>query len=104
MLVTVFAKKKTTKDGKPFVAYVAKLTKKDGSEITAGVRFREECGAPQLAECPLNIEFDKADANMSTRTYVREDTGEDATAYTLWISGWTRSAEVYADHSLDDFE
>lgn len=103
MKITVFAKKKTTMDGKPFVAYVAKLTKKDGGEITASVRFREECGAPKLDDCPCNIEFDKKNANLSQQSYVREDTGEDALSYKLWINAWELSKEVYVDHSLDDF-
>lgn len=104
MEVTIFGKKKTTGEGKSFAAFIAKLTKKDGSSVTASVRFREDCGQPKLEECPLNIEFDKKTANLATRTYTREDTGEDATSYTLWISAWKRSANVYVDHSLDEFE
>lgn len=104
MKVTVFGKKKTSKDGKSFVAYVAKLNRKDGSTLTASVKFREDCGAPRLEDCPVNIEFDKASANLATRTYVREDTGEEGTSYTLWVSNWKESEEVYMDHSLDDFE
>lgn len=104
MKVTVFGKKKTSRDGKSFIAYVARLTRKDGSELTASVKFREDCGAPKLEDCPMNIEFAKGDANLASRTYVREDTGEEGTAYTLWVSRWDPSAEVYVDHSLDDFE
>lgn len=104
MKTTIFAKKKTSRDGKPFIAYVAKLRRTDGTELTASVRFREECGAPNANACPMNIEFPKDKANLSTETYTREDTGEDATAYKLWISDWKESPEKYVDHSLDDFE
>ena len=104
MQVTVFGKKKQTKDGKTFTAFVAKLTRKDGSEITASVKFREDCGQPKLEETPCNIVINKKDANLVTQTYTREDTGEDALSYTLWVSKWERSKEAYVDHSLDDFE
>ncbi len=104
MKVTVFGKKKTTSEGKSFTAFVAKLNRKDGSTLTASVKFREECGQPKLEECPCNLEIEKKDANLAERTYTREDTGEDAKSYTLWVSKWKRSEEVYVDHSLDDFE
>jgi len=108
MKALVFGKKRQTKEGKTFTAYVTKLTKKDGSELTASVRFREECGAPKLEECPCYIEFDKKDANMSFKTMEVADneTGEIKTvdSNTLWIQKWNMSAEKYVDHSLDDFE
>lgn len=104
MKVTIFGKKKTTAEGKSFAAFIAKLTRKDGTTVTASVRFTQECEQPKLDECPLNIEFEKTAANLAERTYTREDTGEDAKSYTLWISDWKRSADVYEDHSLDDFE
>ena len=108
MRVVIFAKKRTTKDGKPFTAYVTKLTKKDGEEITAGVRFREECGSPKDSECPCYIEVDKSDANLATKTFETTDpeTGEikDVISRTLWITAWEKSSEEYVDHSLDDFD
>ena len=105
MNVTVFGKKKTTKEGKNFTAYVAQLNKVDGSTITASVKFREECGQPKLEECPINIIVEKEDANLAERNYVKDErTGEEATAYTLRISKWKRSPEAYVDHSLDEFE
>ena len=108
MKTVIFAKKRTTKEGKPFTAYVTKLVKKDGEEITAGVRFREECGAPKESECPCYIEFDKTDANMTTKNMEITDpeTNEikDVTSRTLWITAWKMSEEKYVDHSLDDFE
>lgn len=103
MKITVFAKKKTSREGKPFITYVGKLHKKDGSEITAQVKFREECGSPKADECPCNIEFFKENANLSSETYVREDSGEEAIAYKLWVSDWIMSEDIYRDTSLDDF-
>lgn len=104
MLVTVFARKKKSREGKEFTAYSGRLTNKSGEQINVSIRFRQECGSPKAADCPLNIEFDKADANLVQETYVREDTGEDATAYKLWIQAWKESEIVYRDTSLDDFE
>ena len=104
MKATIFAKKKKTKEGRAFTAYVTRLTRKDGSEVAMSAKFREDCGQPKAEECPMIIEFDKSDANIAERTYTREDTGEDAVAYTLWISAWKKSNEEYVDHSMDDFE
>lgn len=108
MKLTIFAKNRTSHEGKKFTAYVTKLTKKNGEEITAGVRFREECGAPKADECPCYVIVDKKDANLNTRTQTvtDENTGEEhiATYYTMWVKNWKMSDEVYEDHSLDDFE
>lgn len=104
MKLSVFARQAKSKDGRAFTAYVGKLHKRDGSEITVSVRFRQECGSPKAEDCPCNIEFDKQAANLTASEYVREDTGEIGTSYKLWISDWTMSAEKYVDHSLDDFE
>ena len=107
MKVLVFAKKRQTKDGKNFTAYVSKLTKKNGEEITAGVKFREECGAPKAEECPCYIEINKMDANLATRkTEITTDEGEikEIEQKTLWVSAWKMSPDKYVDKSLDDFE
>lgn len=105
MNLTIFGKKKSTKEGKAFTAYVVRMKKKDGSFLTASAKFREECGQPKLEECPINIIVEKDDANLAERIYVKDEkTGEEATAYTLWISKWKRSPEAYVDHSLDEFE
>lgn len=107
MKVLVFGKKRQTKDGKNFTAYVSKLTKTTGEEITVGVKFREECGAPKLEETPCYIEVAKADANLSTRTVeVTTEDGEikEVENKTLWVSAWSMSPEKYVDTSLDEFE
>lgn len=107
MKLAIFAKKKTTKDGRAFYAYVSKLQKKDGTEVTAGVKFREECGSPKAEECPCYILVDKNNANLSTRNmeYITED-GEvkEYESKTLWVNAWEKSPEKYVDTSLDDFE
>lgn len=104
MQATIFAKKMTSKDGRNFNRYITKLTKVDGSEVTMSVKFREECGEPK--NCPMNIVFNKADANFSEKvqTYIDKDTGEEKEAVqkTLWISAWTEG-EPYIDTSLDEF-
>lgn len=107
MRVLVFAKKRQTKEGKQFTAYVSRLTKKDGEEITTGVKFREECGAPKMEECPCYIEIDKANANLTTKKMeITTEDGEikEVESKTLWVSKWEMSKEKYVDTSLDDFE
>lgn len=108
MKVLVFGKKRQTKDGRNFVAYVTKMTKKNGEELTAGVKFREECGAPSIDETPCYIEIDKVNANLVSKKqdYTDEETGEikEVTNHTLWVSKWTMSNEKYVDTSLDEFE
>lgn len=101
MIVTVFSKKRTTSEGKKFTAYIGRFAKKDGTEITASVHFDEAINAPAVCPCCINVQ--KADANLSHKEYVREDTGEMGTRYDLWIKAYTAGPE-YVDHSLDDFE
>ena len=108
MKLVIFAKKRTTKDGREFTAFVTKLKKRDGSEVTTGVKFREECGQPTKDDCPCIILVDKDHANLATKTntIVNEDTGEikEVTNLTLWVNEWHKSDEIYRDSSLDEFE
>lgn len=107
MKVTIFAQKKQTKEGKTFYTYLATLTKKDGSEDKVEAKFREECGAPDPKKCPLIIEVDKSDANISEKeeTYT-DEVGEEkkVTRRRLWISKYSESEEKFVDSSLDDYE
>lgn len=103
MKVAVFAKKKQTKDGRPFTSYVGKLKKKDGSELYVEIKFREECGAPKPEQLPAYIEFDKPEGNLSTRAYTTQE-GDEGVSFRLWLSGWRFSDEKFEDHSLDEFE
>lgn len=103
MEITVFAKKRKAYNGEEFYSYLTRLPRKDGTEITMSVRFRDECGSPKPDKCPMNVIIEKTDANISTKTYVREDTGEMATSYTMWVSAW-KEGSPYVDHSLDEFD
>lgn len=103
MNLTVFAKKRTTKEGKTFNTYFTKLVKKDGEEVTTEVKFRDECGAP--SEFPCNIIVNKDNANFVEKpvNYVdKNGVEQEATRKQLWVSAWTQG-EAYVDHSLDAF-
>ena len=104
MKITVFAKARQTKDGKPFTSYVSKLKQKDGGEMTVTVKFRQECGAPNRDECPMYINIEKQNANLNRSEVVNEETGEVYERRELWVSKWERDPEIYRDTSLDDFE
>lgn len=103
MEITIYSKKRKAKDGRSFYAYLSTLTRNDGTKQTVSVKFREMCGSPKPEQCPMNIKFDKRNANMSTSEFVREDTGEVGTSYTLWVTAWEQGAP-FVDHSLDAFD
>ena len=102
MELAIYAKKRTMTNGKTFYSYLATLPRKDGTDQTVTVRFRDEAGSPDPAKCPMNIIVDKKDSNVSKRTYTTAD-GEIGTAYTLWVSAWEVGAP-YIDTSLDEFD
>lgn len=103
MEITIFAKKRFTKDNKPFAIYLTSLKRKDGTELKASVGFTNQAMQFNSEECPINIVVDKKDANLATSTYEDVETGELKTKYKLWVSKWERGSK-YVDHSLDDFE
>lgn len=103
MEITIFAKKRTASDGKSFYSYLSTLTRKDGTKQTVSVKFRDGAGNPKPENCPMNIKFDKSEANMTAKAFTREDSGETGFSYTLWVSRWEQGAP-FVDHSLDDFE
>lgn len=104
MQITVFAKSATSKEGKKYNIYLGRLINKNtGEEVNVRIKFRESCGQPKADACPMNILVNKEDANMVTSKYVVEDTGEERTTRTLWISGWSEGP-AYVDHSLDDYD
>lgn len=103
MEITIYAKKRNAADGKTFYSYLSTLIRKDGTKQTVSVKFRDEAGNPKPEKCPMNIKFDRCCANMATKEYIREDNGEVATSFTLWVSAWEPGAP-FVDHSLDDFE
>lgn len=103
MELLIYAKKRKTKEGREFSTYLTTLKKKTGEEQTMGVRFRDECGSPSAKDCPMYINVDKSDANVSQKKFTREDTGEPGISYTLWISKWSKGRE-YIDTSMDEFD
>lgn len=103
MEIAIYAKKRTTNEGKTFYSYLSTLNKKDGTKQTVSVKFRDDAGNPKPENCPMNIKFDRSSANLATREFNREDTGEIGVSYTLWVTRWEPGAP-FIDHSLDDFE
>lgn len=105
MEISLFAKKRNTKDGKVFYQFLTTLTKSDGTTETMRVAFRNIDGndAPKPESCPRNIVFDKTDANVATSRYTDNNTGEIKERKTLWVSKWAEG-QPYVDHSLDDYE
>lgn len=104
MEIGIFAKKRTTRDGKrEFYSYLTTLTRKDGSTQTVTVKFRDECGKPKPEDCPMNIKLDRSHVNMSHDNFLREDTGEMSVSYTLWVSAW-EPGSPWVDTSLDEFD
>ena len=103
MQAIIYAKKKTTKDGKAFYIYLTTLNnKKTGEAVKMRVRFRQECGQPDPHTCPRIIKFSRHDANVSAAAY-QTDEGETRISQTLWIAKWNDAGE-YVDESLNDFE
>ena len=106
MKQTIYAKRRTSKDGKTFYTYFTTLKKSDGSEVTVQVKFKEECGSPNGANCPMNIEFEKTEANYREKVekYTDGTTGEEkeTTRRVLWVQNW-REGEPFVDTSMDDF-
>ena len=104
MRINVFAKARTTRDGKPFTAYVGRLTNSTtGESVTVGIRFRQDCGAPRMDDCPCVVEVEKKHANLDTREIINPETGDITISRTLWVNAWEMVGE-YEDHSLDDYE
>lgn len=103
MEITIFAKKRNTKEGKLFITYLSTLTKKSGEKETVSVKFKDTCPAPKPEDCPLNIVIEKQNANLSSRMFTNPNNGEVAISKTLWVTEYTLGGE-YVDTSLDDYE
>lgn len=102
MELTIFAKKRTTTEGKRFYTYLTQLTRKeDGERVSAQVKFPEGL-APKIDVCPLNITVDKEKANLSTKK-IETENGE-ITSRTLWVKDYALSENPFEDTSLDDYE
>lgn len=100
MEITIFAKKRHSAEGKTFYNYLSTLTRRDGTKQSVTVKFRESCDTPRPENCPMNIRFERNDANLSSRVFVRDN--ENGLSFTLWISKWEQTGE-FVDHSLDEF-
>lgn len=103
MQITVFAKRGQTKEGKVFFRYLATLVNRNGDKRPVQVKFRDAAGAPRPESCPMNIVFEKTDANMQEREYTVPESGEIRTSFTLWVTRWSEGAP-YVDTSLDDYD
>lgn len=102
MELTIFAKKRSTTEGKRFYTYLTQLTRKeDGKTVTAQVKFPEGL-APTPTDCPINITVNKQDANLSVRE-IQNDNGS-VTSRTLWVKKYETSINPFVDNSLDDYE
>lgn len=105
MLLNVFAKKRTGKDGKVFYNFLSTITKKDGEKVTVQLKFREDAGLPNASKCPMTISVDKSDANLTNKTVTIDKDGEakEIEQRTLWVSKYDYIGD-YVDHSLDEYE
>ena len=104
MNMTIFAKKRTSGDGRKFYSYLTTLTRKStGEQITCSVKFRETCGNPEPADCPCVIEIPKGKCNMVEKDIVSSSTGELVHTSTVWVESWSMVGP-FVDISMDDFE
>lgn len=104
MKTTIFAKRVKTHDGKSFVTFVTNLERKDGSRQYMRVMYsgKDRNKLFDSVVCPLVIEFNREDANVSTETYT-DKSGEERKSYILWVKDYKVSDNKFVDHSLDDF-
>lgn len=104
MKTTIFAKRVKSHDGKSFVVFVTQLERKDGSRQYMRVMYsgKDRSKVFDTGICPLVIEFNREDANVSAETYT-DKSGEERKSYTLWVKDYKVSDEKFVDHSLDDF-
>lgn len=104
MQIAIFAKKRTTREGKTFYQFLTTLEKKDGTTETMRVAFRDVDGnaIPKPESCPRNIIVERENANIATSKYTDNETGEVKARKTLWVTHW-EAGEAYVDHSLDEY-
>ena len=105
MVLNVFAKERTGKDGKVFYNFLSTLTKKNGEQETVQLKFREDAGIPNTSKCPMTIEVDKSKANLTKKMVLVEKNGEEKEIEqrTLWVSEYEYKGD-YVDTSLDEYE
>lgn len=102
MFLTIFAKKRTSKENKLFYTYLTQLKKKDSDEsVTVQVKFPDDI-KPNPLECPMNIEVEKKNANLQEKK-VTTGSGEIVSRI-LWVKDYNVSENPYEDSSLDDYD
>ncbi len=102
MYLTIFAKKRMSKDNKGFYTYLTQLKKKESDEsVTVQVKFPDDF-KPNPLDCPMNIEVEKRHANLQVKK-VSTESGE-IISRTLWVKEYKVSENPYEDSSLDDYD
>lgn len=102
MKITLFAKKRTSKEGKVFYNYLTTLVRKStGETFAAQVKFREECGAPDPHKCPCYVVIDPKNCNITKKTITTDD--GQKTVNTMWVSKWEFGGN-YVDTSMNDID
>lgn len=105
MKTTVFAKVRTTAEGKKITNFLCRLKKKDGTEESVQMKLKNECPVTLRAEqCPCIIEVDKENASLQVKHYTDNTTGELKESRVLWVTDFRFSDEVWRDTSLDEYE
>ena len=88
--------------GNKFV-YLSRLVNKETGEVLpVEVRFRRTCEKPEPLNCPVVLNVEREDANLTYEEYVNKY-NEQCKAAKLWIANYTVDDE-YRDESLDGFD
>lgn len=111
MQINVFGKA-VSWNGKTFASYFTRLrNSKTGEEKTFNVKFRQECGQPDLKDCPCIIEVPREKINLQekiimdkeTDTPIVDENGQVKISRNIWVSDYQYICP-FVDHSLDDYE
>lgn len=101
MIINIFAKKHTTKEGKMFRTYLTRLhNKRTGKDETFNVKFRESCNFNNV-DCPCSIRIDLKKCNMVKDTYLTTE-GQEVESRILWVTSIDEILE-FVDDSLNDY-
>lgn len=99
MKIKVFAKRLY---GEKFVYLSALVRKEDGERLPVEVRFRRSCGKPEPDDCPVMIEVERENCDLTFEEYTNRY-NEQCKSAKLWI----RKYEIVEDDSeniLDEFD
>ena len=99
MKIKVFAKRLY---GEKFVYLSALVRKEDGERLPVEVRFRRSCGKPDPDDCPVMIEVERENCDLTFEEYTNRY-NEQCKAAKLWV----RDYEIVNDDSeniLDEFD